>query len=50
MGGKERERWKMREIAKREEEKENKVWVGNNKVWINGEWWVWDERKEVLRW
>lgn len=18
-------------------------------MWINGEWWVWDERKEVLR-
>lgn len=33
-----RMKWKMREIAKGEEEKENKVWLGNNKIQINGEW------------
>lgn len=42
-------RWKIREIAKREEEKGNKVWVGDNGILINGEWWVWDEGREILR-
>lgn len=44
-----RMRWKIREIAKGEEEKGNKVWVGDNRILINGEWWVWDESREILR-
>lgn len=36
----------MKEITKEEEEKENKIWLGANKIWINKEWW---SKEEVLR-
>jgi len=42
-------RWKIREMAKEEESKGAKVWVGENKVMVNGVWWFWDEEGGGLR-
>ena len=42
-------RWRLREIAREEERKGSKVWVGNDRITINGEWWFWDEEGEILR-
>jgi len=42
-------RWKIREAVWEEERKGARVWIGNNKVVIEGEWWFWDEETEVLR-
>jgi len=32
-------RWKIREVAKEEERKGVRVWVGENKMMSNGVWW-----------
>jgi len=42
-------KWKMREVAIAEERKGARVFVGNNKMRIEGEWWFWDEEGETLR-
>jgi len=42
-------RWKVREMAKEEERKGARVWVGENKMRINGVWWFWDEEEGGLR-
>lgn len=46
--GKRRTRWMMREIAKEEELRGNRMWVENDRITINGKWWFWDGRREVL--
>lgn len=28
--------------------KGNKVWIGNDKISVNGQWWFWDEEREIL--
>jgi len=42
-------KWKMREVAIAEERKGARVFVGNNKIRIEDEWWFWDEEGETLR-
>jgi len=42
-------RWRIREVAKEEERKGARVWIGENRVIINGVWWIWDEEEGVLR-
>jgi len=42
-------RWRIREVAKEEESKGAKVWVGENRVMINGVWWFWDEEVDGLK-
>lgn len=39
----------MEEIAREEEGKGKKVWVGYDKIKIDEKWWRWDEEGEVLR-
>lgn len=39
-------RWGLKELAR---EEEGEVWVGYNKMRINGEWWFWDEKIEDVR-
>lgn len=43
-----RVRWRLREIAKEEEEKGRKAWVTQERIRIDGEWWWWDKEREVL--
>lgn len=42
-------RWRLEEFARVEEKKGKRVWVGNRRVKIDGYWWRWDEKEEVLR-
>jgi len=42
-------RWKIREVARGEEGKGAKVWVGENRAMINGVWWFWDEEEGGLK-
>lgn len=42
-------RWKLEEIARYEERKRNKVWIGYGKIRVGKQWWRWDEEEEVLR-
>jgi len=42
-------RWKLEEIARKEEEKGRQVWIGYGRIRIGGQWWKWDEVGEVLR-
>lgn len=37
------------EIAREEEGKGRKVWVGYGKIRIDEKWWRWDEEEEELR-
>lgn len=41
-------KWRLVGIAREQEERGYKVWLGYEKIRIEGEWWFWDE-KEVLR-
>lgn len=34
----------MEDIARMEEKKGKRVWVGYDKIRINDQWWRWDER------
>lgn len=43
-----RVRWRLREIAREEERRGRKVWVGQDKIKIEGEWWWWNREREVL--
>lgn len=36
-------------IAKEEQKKGRKVWIGYEKINIDRIWWKWDEEKKVLR-
>jgi len=42
-------RWRLEEIARLEEGKGRKVWVGYGKIKIDEVWWKWDEEEEVLK-
>jgi len=42
-------RWKLKEIARKEEEKGRQVWIGYERIRIGNQWWKWDEVREVLR-
>lgn len=37
--GERRMRWKLEEIAKEEERRGNKTWIGYGKTRINKQWW-----------
>jgi len=41
-------RWKIRQLAIREEAKEKRVRIGQGGLWIEGKWWGWDEEKGEL--
>jgi len=43
-----RVRWKIRQIAIKEETKEKMVRIGQEGLWVEGKWWGWDkERGEI---
>ncbi|KAL6419267.1 hypothetical protein ACFW04_013996 [Cataglyphis niger] len=44
-----RMRWSLERIAKEEEKKGRKVWIGYGKIRIDEKWWRWDEEEEVLK-
>ncbi|XP_036143369.1 golgin subfamily A member 6-like protein 7 [Monomorium pharaonis] len=44
-----RMRWRLEKIARVEEEKGNRVWLGYGRIRIGDYWWKWDEEEEVLR-
>lgn len=44
-----RARYRLRQIAIREEAKGARVWIGKGRLCIEGVWWLWDEEKEELR-
>ncbi|KAL6417325.1 hypothetical protein ACFW04_014576 [Cataglyphis niger] len=44
-----RMRWSLERIAKEEERKSKKVWIGYGKIRIDEKWWRWDEEEEVLK-
>lgn len=47
--GERRMRWRLEEIARREEREGKRVWIGYGTIKINEEWWIWDEEEEVLQ-
>jgi len=42
-------RWKLEEIARREERRGKQVRIGYGKIKTGEHWWRWDEEEEVLR-
>ncbi|XP_050452132.1 coiled-coil domain-containing protein 70-like [Cataglyphis hispanica] len=44
-----RMRWRLEGIAREEEKKGRKVWIGYGKIRIDEKWWRWDEEEEVLK-
>lgn len=42
-------RWRLEDIARIEERRENRVWVSYGKIRINEQWWRWDEEEEMLK-
>lgn len=42
-------KWKLEEIARKEEKLGKKVWTSYGKIKIDEEWWSWDEEEEALR-
>lgn len=42
-------RWKLENIARTEEKRGKKVWVGYDRMRNYEQWWRWDENEEVLR-
>jgi len=44
-----RMRWRLEEIAREEERRGRKSWIGYGKIKIEGQWWRWDEEEEVLK-
>ncbi|KAL6419708.1 hypothetical protein ACFW04_013672 [Cataglyphis niger] len=44
-----RMRWSLERIAKEEEKKGRKVWIGYGKIRIDEKWWRWDEEEELDR-
>ena len=41
-------RWKLGEIARMEEMREVRTWLGQGRIKIGEKWWKWDEEEEVL--
>lgn len=44
-----RMRWRLEEIARKEESAGRKVRIGYGRIRIGNTWWRWDEEEEVLR-
>lgn len=44
-----RSRWRFREAVRIEERAGARIWIGNNRAMIEGEWWFWDEEEEILK-
>lgn len=44
-----RVRWKLGEVARREQAVGNRVWVKGGRIRIGELWWRWDEEEEVLK-
>lgn len=44
-----RMRWKLEELAKNEERRGRRVWIGYGRIRIGEKWWRWDEEEGVLR-
>lgn len=42
-------KWKIEEIARKEERKGRRVWVGYGRIKIDEQWWSWDEEEEILK-
>ncbi|EZA56067.1 hypothetical protein X777_03894 [Ooceraea biroi] len=42
-------RWRLEEIAREEERKGKRVWIGYGRIRIEEQWWKWDENEEVLK-
>ncbi|EZA61670.1 hypothetical protein X777_10502 [Ooceraea biroi] len=42
-------RWRLEEIAREEERKGRRVWIGYGRIRIEEQWWKWDESEEVLK-
>jgi hypothetical protein len=40
---------KLREVAREERDRENRVKIGHRKIQINGEWFISDERRKKFR-
>lgn len=40
---------RLEEVAREQEKKGKRVWLGYGKIRIEGEWWFWDKEKEVLK-
>ena len=41
-------RWRLMEIAKKEEAKGNRAWVKGGRIRLEGKWWKWNEEEETL--
>jgi len=44
-----RMRWRLEEIAREEERRGRKVWIGYGKIKIEGQWWRWDEEERGIK-
>lgn len=44
-----RTKWRLQQIAIKEVTKGRRVWVGKEKLRIEGTWWIWDKKSEELR-
>lgn len=44
-----RTQWQLRRVAEDQERKGRRTRVNHGKIWIEGEWWTWDEKREVIR-
>ena len=44
-----RMQWMIRRVAEQEQQKGKRVRVSNRGIWIEKEWWEWDEQEEALK-
>lgn len=42
-------KWRIEEIARKEERKGRRVWVEYERIKIDEQWWSWDEEEEILK-
>jgi len=42
-------RWNLQELARSEERKGRRLWVRQDRIRIDEQWWRWDEEEEVLK-
>jgi hypothetical protein len=40
---------KLGEVAREERDRGKRMKIGNRKIQINGEWFIWNEREEKLK-
>lgn len=40
--------WKLEEMVKRERRSNRRAWVRYGRIWIEGKWWRWEEKREKL--